>query len=264
MAERSTYGQKCKDCGHIGFVEDGAAGDVTCQVCGLVAESHVIDVSSEWRAFADSDKPQADRTRVGRATDDLLSEGGIGATIITARLAAVAAAVLLRACRQEGVPRTVMEFEAVVPDATKKDIFKAHKTIEACLQAEEGAVAAAPRRVAVSDHMRRFCSHLGMNQKESRACIDVADNTVPREGTARHNSPWDGKSPNSIAAAIIYMVTQLPAATNKPSTTAIALECSVAEGTLQSTYRDLYTEKAALIPKWFAKAEEMQHLQQPR
>ncbi len=120
------------------------------------------------------DKPQADRTRVGRATDDLLSEGGIGATIITAStkegsntaacnlsrlqtrnntdrtlqqaysqinrisdklgltktitdtaqhyyklvyeqkcsrgqgLAAVAAAVLLRACRQEGVPRTVM------------------------------------------------------------------------------------------------------------------------------------------------------------
>ena len=80
----------------------------------------------------------------------------------------------------------------------------------------------------------------------------------------RHNSPWDGKSPNSIAAAIIYMVTQLPAATNKPSTTTIALECSIAEGTLQSTYRDLYTEKAALIPKWFAKTEDLQQLQQPR
>ena len=47
------------------------------------------------------------------------------------------------------------------------------------------AVAAAPRRVAVSDHMRRFCSHLGMNQKESRVCIDVADNAVSREGTTR-------------------------------------------------------------------------------
>ncbi len=80
----------------------------------------------------------------------------------------------------------------------------------------------------------------------------------------RHNSPWDGKSPNSIAAAIIYMVTQLPAATNKPSTTTIALECSIAEGTLQSTYRDLYTERAVLIPKWFAKTEDLQHLQQPR
>ena len=118
------------------------------------------------------DKPQADRTRVGGATDDLLSEGGIGATVITAStkeggntaarnlsrlqtrnntdktlqqaysqinrisdklgltktitdtaqhyyklvyeskgargrgLAAVAAAVLFCACRQEGLPRT--------------------------------------------------------------------------------------------------------------------------------------------------------------
>ncbi len=30
------------------------------------------------------------------------------------------------------------EIEAVVPDATKKDIGKAYKTIMACLQAEEG------------------------------------------------------------------------------------------------------------------------------
>ncbi len=47
------------------------------------------------------------------------------------------------------------------------------------------AATAAPKRVAVSDYMRRFCSHLGMNQKESKACIDVADNAVPREGTTR-------------------------------------------------------------------------------
>ncbi len=80
----------------------------------------------------------------------------------------------------------------------------------------------------------------------------------------RHNAPWDGKSPISIAAAIIYMVSQLPAATTKPTTATIALECGVAEGTLQSTYRDLYTEKAALIPQWFAKPEDLQGLQQPR
>ena len=89
-------------------------------------------------------------------------------------------------------------------------------------------------------------------------------NCIPFAQCCRPNSPWDGKSPNSIAAAIIYMVTQLPAATNKPSTATIALECSIAEGTLQSTYRDLYTEKAGLIPKWFARAEDLQLLQQPR
>lgn len=60
------------------------------------------------------------------------------------------------------------------------------------------------------------------------------------------------------------MVTQLPAAVNKPTTTTIAQECSVAEGTLQSTYRDLYSEKEALIPKSWATAEQLQLLQQPR
>ena len=82
MAQRSRYEQKCKDCGLSEFVDDRAAGDLICQVpiascklvllhlsrvslneqsnsrelqnCGLVAESHVIDESSEWRTFADS------------------------------------------------------------------------------------------------------------------------------------------------------------------------------------------------------------------
>ena len=80
----------------------------------------------------------------------------------------------------------------------------------------------------------------------------------------RENSPWDGKSPISIAAAILYMVTQLPAATTKPNTTTIASECGVAEATLQSTYRDLYTERGSLIPSWFAKPADLVHLQQPR
>ena len=66
-----------------------------------------------------------------------------------------------------------------------------------------------------------------------------------------------------MAGLAICKGTQLPAATNKPTATTIALGCSIAEATLQSTYRDLYTEKAVLIPNWFAKAEDLQHLQQP-
>ncbi|KAL3152054.1 hypothetical protein ABBQ32_001165 [Trebouxia sp. C0010 RCD-2024] len=253
MAQRSRYEQKCKDCGSSEFVDDRAAGDLICQVCGLVAESHVIDESSEWRTFADSDKPQADRTRVGGATDTLLSEGGIGSTVITAStkdggntaarnltrlqtrnntdkalqqgyseisknanrlklnqsiqdtahhyyklvyeqrgargrgIAAVSAAVLFCACRQEGMPRTFKEIEAAVPEASKKDIGKAFKAIVAVLQSEEGAVAAAPRRAAVSDYMRRFCSQLGIKRRDVNACTEVADNAVPREGTTRYN-----------------------------------------------------------------------------
>lgn len=32
MTERSRYEQKCVDCGNSDFVEDRAAGDLTCQV----------------------------------------------------------------------------------------------------------------------------------------------------------------------------------------------------------------------------------------
>lgn len=50
------------------------------------------------------------------------------------------------------------------------------------------AVAAAPRRAAVSDYMRRFCSQLGIKRREVNACTEVADNAVPREGTTRYNT----------------------------------------------------------------------------
>lgn len=85
-----------------------------------------------------------------------------------------------------------------------------------------------------------------------------------RYHNCRQNSPWDGKSPISIAAAIIYMVTQLPQSTCRPTTLEIAQTCNVAEATLQSTYRDLYSAKAELVPTWFAKPEDLQALQQPR
>ena len=47
------------------------------------------------------------------------------------------------------------------------------------------AVAAAPRRAAVSDYMRRFCSQLDIKRRDVNACTEVADNAVPREGTTR-------------------------------------------------------------------------------
>lgn len=48
------------------------------------------------------------------------------------------------------------------------------------------AVAVAPRRAAVSDYMRRFCSQLDIKRRDVNACTEVADNAVPREGTTRY------------------------------------------------------------------------------
>lgn len=62
---------------------------------------------------------------------------------------------------------------------------------------------------------------------------------------------WDGKSPLSIAAAVIYTVCLLPQASKQVSPGDIAQAAGVAEGTVRNTYRDLFPDAATLVPAWF-------------
>lgn len=52
------------------LIEDARAGDMICSECGLVVGERMIDVSSEWRTFADDDSGKS----VGRvgAAENLL------------------------------------------------------------------------------------------------------------------------------------------------------------------------------------------------
>lgn len=52
------------------LIEDARAGDMICSECGLVVGERMIDVSSEWRTFADDDTGKS----VGRvgAAENLL------------------------------------------------------------------------------------------------------------------------------------------------------------------------------------------------
>ena len=52
------------------LIEDHRAGDMICPVCGLVVGDRMIDVSSEWRTFAD-DSGSKDMSRVGAAESHL-------------------------------------------------------------------------------------------------------------------------------------------------------------------------------------------------
>ena len=55
------------------LIEDHAAGDMICPACGLVVGDRVIDVSSEWRTFSNSDGGNKnDPSRVGASGDPLL------------------------------------------------------------------------------------------------------------------------------------------------------------------------------------------------
>jgi len=61
------------------LIEDYHAGDMICSMCGLVVGDRVIDVSSEWRTFADSDK---DSSRVGAAENPLLQSNNLSTLIV--------------------------------------------------------------------------------------------------------------------------------------------------------------------------------------
>lgn len=56
----------CRFHGDAELIEDARAGDMICSQCGLVVAERLVDVSSEWRTFADDDTGKA-AGRVGAA-----------------------------------------------------------------------------------------------------------------------------------------------------------------------------------------------------
>lgn len=196
------------------------------------------------RAAAGAPSAESDRAlkdgmrRIGKLSDDLqLVKGARDRAVqlysdvlerakgVRSRGAAnVAAAVVYIACRQEGMPRTFKEIVAASaasvaaggasssssPSAErldKRDIARAYKAIVRDLEAVMGIVHA-------FDLTRRFCSQLGVPRAATRAAAAAAEAACPKDGSRPSglSKPWDGKSPLSQAAAIIFLVTRCPRA----------------------------------------------------
>ncbi|KAL8460232.1 hypothetical protein ACS0TY_031950 [Phlomoides rotata] len=113
---------------------------------------------------------------------------------------AILAACLYIACRQEDKPRTVKEICSVANGATKKKIGRAKTYIKKQLELENGQ-SVEIWTIHAGDFMRRFCSNLGMANQTVKAAQEAV-------GKAKQ---FDiRRSPISIAATIINIVTQLP------------------------------------------------------
>jgi len=65
----------CPEHPNARLIEDARAGDIICTDCGLVVGDRVIDVSSEWRTFANDEGK--DRSRVGAAQSSLLNNSDL-------------------------------------------------------------------------------------------------------------------------------------------------------------------------------------------
>ena len=104
----------------------------------------------------------------------------------------------------------------------------------------------------IENLQRRFCSTLGMNNTAVKAA---------QEAVQRSEELDIRRSPISIAAAVIYMITQL--SDDKKPLKDISLATGVAEGTIRNSYKDLYPYASRLIPNTYAKEEDLKNLCTP-
>nr|GMD00184.1 transcription initiation factor IIB-2-like [Ipomoea batatas] len=167
-------------------------------------------------------------------------------------LDALVAACIYIACRQEGKPRTVKEICSIANGATKKEIGRAKEFIVKQLKVEMGE-SMEMGTIHAGDYLRRFCSNLGMSNEEVKAVQE----------TVQKSEEFDiRRSPISIAAAIIYMITQL--SDSKKPLRDISLATTVAEGTIKNAYKDLYPHATKILPEWYTKDKDTKNLCSPK
>ncbi|XP_074332256.1 transcription initiation factor IIB-2-like isoform X2 [Apium graveolens] len=165
---------------------------------------------------------------------------------------ALLAACLYIACRQEDKPRTVKEICSVAIGVSKKKIGLAMKDIVKQLELEKGQ-SVEMGTIHAGDFMRRFCSNLGMTKLTVKAAQEAVQKS--EEFDIR-------RCPTSIAAAVIYIVTQL--SDKKKTLKDVSLATGdIAEGTIRNSYKDLYPHLAKIIPTWYAQEKDLKNLHSP-
>ena len=148
----------------------------------------------------------------------------------------IIAACIYIACRQEKVPRTFREISALTL-LPKKEIGRCYKAVAPFL--ESGIEA-----VSTEDFLSRYCSYLDLGIEVQKAAASVIRKATELGILA-------GKSPISIAAAGIYMITLLFPQFSR-ATKDISFVAGVSETTIKHTYKELYARRHELIPREIA------------
>lgn len=193
----------------------------------------------------------------------------------------MAAASVYMAARNEGNPRTFKEITAVLPsNISQKDIGRCFTDLVQALKdkaMESGDVVGtkAPAGLAPviqhsSDYIKRWNSDLRLGHNVYRACRDMALAATPKEGSGAElkagakKQAWDSRSPLSVAAAVIFVITMLCKDPNdQVNMQHIVVVTGVSEATILSVYRDFYPELTRLVPHYHAREEEVKALPAP-
>ncbi|PNW83189.1 hypothetical protein CHLRE_06g310450v5 [Chlamydomonas reinhardtii] len=200
---------------------------------------------------------------------------------------ALAASCLFWACRQEKQPRTFKEIVSCLGnDVSKKEIGRTFKDLQQLKKDELHRQGAAADALASScnqtvqhpaEFVRTYSAQLRMDFKWRRLAEDIATAAKP----ADRRMPWDGRTPTSVASAVVLIAMALAeirkdgeapgGAGSSRSVKArfdealskVAVVSSVAEGTIRGVYKDLFPHLRELVPTESVRDEELQRLPNP-
>jgi len=153
------------------------------------------------------------------------------------------AACLYIACRKENSQRTFKEI-SVITGVQKKEIGKCYKLIEKDVDSMAGR--------PTGDIVSRFCADLNLNLKIQRIASRISERI-------HEIGALTGRSPDSVAAAVIYLVLNL-FPEHKELQRDIHLVTGVTEITIKNAYRDLLAFKDQIIPEDVASKDSIVQL----
>lgn len=162
----------------------------------------------------------------------------------------VIASSLFIACRNEKAARTYKEICGLTK-VPKKTVGATVKKMELAL---EGAKTSYVR--GTDDFVTRFCNILDLPRDIVHAADILANALHQQDGVY-------GRTYTTVAAAAIYVVTQLSADANKRTPKQIAEVTGVADVTIRSTYRLIHPYIAKSLPGDFKHAEPLSVLPAP-
>lgn len=160
----------------------------------------------------------------------------------------IMAAVIKVGCGKAKVDRTFKEI-CTLTRVPKKEIGRVYSIMKKILweKSRENHMFSGQEQIQTSqtsgeDLIRRFCSHLGLTMQLTNA----AEYIVKR---CQDTGVLAGRSPITIAAAVIYMTVLMFKADLAPSK--IAEKLGVSDGTIKTSYRFLYENREELVdPAW--------------
>ncbi|GFR52806.1 hypothetical protein Agub_g15428 [Astrephomene gubernaculifera] len=205
---------------------------------------------------------------------------------------ALVASCVFWASRTEKQPRTFKDIVGVMGnDVSKKEIGRCFKDLQQLKKDElhkQGASADALASTLnqtvqhPAEFVRNYCNQLRLEFKLKRNAELIAQAAKPQD----RRVPWDGRTPTSIASAIVFIAIMLHEIRKESEGSAgaaysglaglkaikalsdtvmqrVALISSVAEATIRAAYKDLYPHIMQLLPPELARTEDVARLPNP-